>query len=100
MIFVLQVDNQLRHCEKEVVLYVENLSESAASSPDGSVTSQALVPYSGGGAMPSITFIAHKLFIPNVETNVFKVRDLRPILEACDLILFLLLLAESSSLNQ
>src|SRR5690606_24161499 len=59
-----QVDNQLRHCEKEVLLHVGNLSDGQS---EGSGSSQQLVPHNSSSSsipLPSITFIAHKLFIP------------------------------------
>ncbi|KAH9399206.1 Vacuolar protein sorting-associated protein 13D [Tyrophagus putrescentiae] len=76
-----QVDNQLRHCEKEVVLHVGSLnalegngsgslsSAEAAFERDGQ---ELVLSSSSSITPPAITFIAQKLFIPNVETNVFK----------------------------
>ncbi|KAI2809880.1 Vacuolar protein sorting-associated protein 13D [Blomia tropicalis] len=68
-----QVDNQLRNCEKEIVLQVGNLPESSTPNlPNVGQSSIQLVNGNSQQQYPAITFNAHKLFIPNVETNVFK----------------------------
>lgn len=49
-------------------------SSSSESSEQQSLQNLQLQPANSSlSAPPAITFIAQKLFIPNVETNVFKV---------------------------
>ncbi|KPM09106.1 DUF1162 domain containing protein [Sarcoptes scabiei] len=68
-----QIDNQLLDCEKEVVLYTTNFE--LENSQNQSSSRALTVPNLNGNSAnqrPAITFNAHKLFIPNVEINVFK----------------------------
>lgn len=58
-------------CEKEVVLYVKNLdTEQNQNHERNAIVPNVIME------RPAIIFNLHKLFIPNVEINVFKVKDL------------------------
>lgn len=104
-----QVDNQLRQYEKEVVLFVSNLESSATTTPGGSSSSfegldevaaaankEAMFMSPLSSLCPAINFNMHKLFIPNVQTNVFKVGNG---LITIELLICLFVLSESPNDN-